>query len=161
MKERRPDCYSCRRILTDLNCTRHNVEGVMYWNRRCNACRAAREKLTPLMQEKLKLVADVKNKPCCDCGGRFDPVCMEFDHLDHTQKSFLLSTDARWKSIAVIKAEIAKCEVVCANCHRVRTFKTRKFRGGRPPRLARCAPESEAPNEAFVGEANIISGIPE
>lgn len=64
----------------------------------------------------------MKDKPCADCGGRFDPVCMDFDHLPGHEKlhkiSDMIADRVSWKKTA---AEIAKCEVVCANCHRLRT----------------------------------------
>ena len=56
--------------------------------------------------------------PCTDCGER-DPVVLEFDHL--RDKAFSIGaklTDMTWDAIV---AEIEKCEVVCANCHRRRT----------------------------------------
>lgn len=62
----------------------------------------------------------LKDVPCADCGGRFPPVAMDFDHLPGFVKVRLVSAMTRGSERA-IKAEIAKCEVVCANCHRVRT----------------------------------------
>ena len=60
--------------------------------------------------------------PCTDCG-ESDPVVLEFDHLDPKAKSFTIGgsiSDRSWQSIL---DEIAKCDVVCANCHRRRTMK--------------------------------------
>lgn len=58
--------------------------------------------------------------PCKDCGKRFPHVAMDFDHL--RDKLFSVS---RLKNIGappeIIKAEIRKCELVCACCHRIRT----------------------------------------
>ena len=67
--------------------------------------------------------------PCVDCG---DPVVLEFDHLPEFTKGFEIARaiTASTRSWATIAAEIAKCEVVCANCHRRRTAKrarTRKY----------------------------------
>ncbi|MGL5719013.1 MAG: hypothetical protein ACRCX2_38785 [Paraclostridium sp.] len=45
---------------------------------------------------------------------------LEFDHLDGVDKKFNIS-DSTAHSIASIEAEIAKCRVLCANCHRRRT----------------------------------------
>ena len=57
--------------------------------------------------------------PCVDCG-EGDPIVLEFDHLrdkvDNISK--MAAVKRPWP---VILAEIAKCEVVCANCHRRRT----------------------------------------
>jgi hypothetical protein len=64
------------------------------------------------------IIDELKSAPCADCGGTFPPVCMDFDHLG--DKKFTVSR-AYTRSIGTVLAEIAKCEVVCANCHRIRT----------------------------------------
>ena len=57
--------------------------------------------------------------PCVDCG-ESDPVVLEFDHLrdNSANVTTLVVRRVAW---SVILEEIAKCEVVCANCHRRRT----------------------------------------
>lgn len=57
--------------------------------------------------------------PCKDCSISYPYYVMDFDHLDNKEKtiSFLAATGR----IGVLKKEIEKCEVVCANCHRIRT----------------------------------------
>jgi 5-methylcytosine-specific restriction endonuclease McrA len=62
----------------------------------------------------------LKAHPCVDCG-ETDPVILEFDHV--VGKDFNLSDAAR-KGVSMkrLKAEIAKCEVRCANCHRRKTY---------------------------------------
>lgn len=64
-----------------------------------------------------------KDKPCADCGESFPYYVMHFDHLG--DKEFDVSRGHQ-KSWAKIEAEIAKCEVVCANCHAIRTHKRLK-----------------------------------
>jgi transposase-like protein len=66
----------------------------------------------------------LRRTPCVECGER-DPVVLEFDHIGEKVASIsrLLSDAAPRR---VIDAEIARCEVVCANCHRRRTA----LRGG-------------------------------
>lgn len=56
--------------------------------------------------------------PCSDCGFT-DPRALEFDHV-RGEKEFLLK-EAKSKPLAVIWKEIQKCDVVCSNCHRIRT----------------------------------------
>ncbi|KKM20363.1 hypothetical protein LCGC14_1646200 [marine sediment metagenome] len=56
--------------------------------------------------------------PCEDCGCN-DPRVLDFDHV-RGEKSFNLK-EAKTRPMAVILAEIKKCAVVCANCHRIRT----------------------------------------
>ena len=61
--------------------------------------------------------------PCADCG-EVDPLVLEFGHLG--DKEFAISRGLRQKSWQSILVEVARCEVVCANCHRRRTA----LRGG-------------------------------
>ena len=69
---------------------------------------------------KLGIITKAKTQPCTDCGQSFQPSAMEFDHLPEFVKMFELG---RWKfhSVEAVLMEMAKCEVVCANCHRART----------------------------------------
>jgi len=52
---------------------------------------------------------------------------MDFDHREEEVKLFNIAnlTSQRWMSVADLQAEIAKCDVVCANCHRERTHQRR------------------------------------
>jgi hypothetical protein len=62
----------------------------------------------------------LKTNPCVDCG-EADPIILEFDHIK--DKKFNISDAARdGVGIKKLKAEIAKCEVRCANCHRKKTY---------------------------------------
>ncbi len=74
------------------------------------------------IREKLNLLKDV---PCKDCGGRFPPACMDFDHV-RGEKSFNLAT-ALSRGWSKVLLEVEKCDVVCANCHRLRTYKGHKL----------------------------------
>ena len=67
-----------------------------------------------------QLVDSKKDAPCIDCGNKFPTVCMDFDHLGDKYECIgtMLSRNA---PIERLLAEIAKCEVVCSNCHRIRT----------------------------------------
>lgn len=60
--------------------------------------------------------------PCVDCGEN-DPVVLEFDHVRDVKVAGIADMVAHGRAIGAIKAEIAKCEVRCANCHRRRTAK--------------------------------------
>lgn len=55
---------------------------------------------------------------CADCGYNENDVALDFDHV-RGQKEFTISQGN--KSKEKILAEIEKCDVVCANCHRIRT----------------------------------------
>ena len=69
-------------------------------------------------------IAAIKGAPCADCGARFPAEAMDFDHVRGVKK-FKVShiCNRSWSSIA---AEIANCDLVCANCHRIRTSERRK-----------------------------------
>ena len=69
-----------------------------------------------------KMVANIKNVPCKDCGETYHPEVMEFDHLEGEEKSRCVSTMVGNTSVERLLAEIEKCEIVCANCHRMRTI---------------------------------------
>ena len=76
------------------------------------------------MAERLAYLIDYfVEHPCLDCG-ETDPVVLEFDHL--RDKEFGISSGIRDRNWQAVLAEIDKCDVVCANCHRRRTAK----RGG-------------------------------
>jgi hypothetical protein len=69
-------------------------------------------------------VSAQKAVPCMDCGGSFPPECMDFDHV-HGKKSFNVGARPTTSRKNLLR-EIAKCDVVCANCHRTRTAARRK-----------------------------------
>jgi hypothetical protein len=56
--------------------------------------------------------------PCVECG-ESDPIVLEFDHLGN--KDFDIAAGIRRRNWRTVLDEIAKCDVVCANCHRRRT----------------------------------------
>lgn len=69
-----------------------------------------------------KIILDAKNTPCTDCGIKFPPPAMEFDHIPGKgKKKFNIGYAGRIGKKALLE-EMAKCEVVCANCHAIRTF---------------------------------------
>lgn len=69
-----------------------------------------------------KLVRQVKARPCADCGVQYPFYVMDFDHREGSSKSFALNQIQRQTMKAILR-EIEKCDVVCSNCHRERTYK--------------------------------------
>ena len=71
-------------------------------------------------QNQISLLEYLKCHPCVDCGNA-NPIVLEFDHREQAEKfatiSSMIST-TRWTTIL---DEISKCDVRCANCHRIRT----------------------------------------
>ena len=74
-----------------------------------------------ILKVKARLDA-LKAKPCGDCGKAFPAVCMDFDHVRGVKK-FGINRGYRTRAWKEVLQEIRKCELVCANCHRVRTWK--------------------------------------
>ena len=105
---------------------------------RCRACRSAYGKLhyqknrewycartrAPRREQREPYWAWVMNylttHPCVDCG-EVDPVVLQFDHRDGTEKVDADGTMLNRASWSTLLNEIAKCDVRCANCHRLRT----------------------------------------
>lgn len=81
------------------------------------------ERVTRRQQAALAWLRELRQVPCMDCGGVFPPHVMDFDHRDPKTKAFnIMSARAMLKSRDVLLAEIEKCDIVCANCHRIRTY---------------------------------------
>lgn len=69
------------------------------------------------------IIEEAKSRPCTDCGVQYPPWIMDFDHIDGAIKTDNIADMGRWAmSEETLLREIAKCEVVCANCHRQRTY---------------------------------------
>ncbi|MDQ3097704.1 MAG: hypothetical protein M3Q61_06010 [Chloroflexota bacterium] len=63
-----------------------------------------------------------QGRACTDCGRIYPSQVMQWDHLPGTIKLGNISTDFRKRTTDEILTEIAKCELVCANCHAIRTY---------------------------------------
>lgn len=63
----------------------------------------------------------LKDSSCVTCG-ESRIATLQFDHIDPSKKKFSISR-GRDKSIAVVAKEIEKCQILCANCHAVKTAK--------------------------------------
>lgn len=78
-------------------------------------------------EQRYEWLRSLKNKPCADCGEIHPPDKMEWDHLPKFVKVMNVSRmTGKLRPIPVIKAEIAKCELVCVWCHRKRTIRRRQ-----------------------------------
>ena len=117
---------SKRRTKTDLctqcgkNKTLQRKTGTYYsW---CTACIYKRNKEEVAIR--LALIRELKGNVCFDCNGEFPSVVIELDHPEGVEK-LCNPTALRYKNKKIIRREIAKCEPVCANCHRIRTFARR------------------------------------
>lgn len=100
------------------------IKGKKYYRYLCVQCYSKTKK-----SRRHKIRAEyfeIKKGLSCEVCGNDDYRVLEFDHLDHTQKSFTISEAvSKAKSLDKIKAEIDKCQVLCANCHRIKTWEER------------------------------------
>lgn len=77
-----------------------------------------------LRREKIDIfLATLKNKPCLDCHKKFHPWVMDFDHVKRGKKDDINGLRRLRAPVDIVKKEVSKCELVCSNCHRLRTFK--------------------------------------
>lgn len=137
-------CSGCKQVLPliSFNLRRRSRDGRQSYCRSCNSAsskkyhrankvehnRQIHRRTSKEKKEMKRLLYEyLLNHPCIDCG-ETDPVVLEFDHLREkfAGVTVLAARGYNWRQIA---AEIDKCEVVCANCHRLRTCKrARSFR---------------------------------
>lgn len=70
------------------------------------------------------IINHFKQNPCAECGDK-NLMVLEFDHLGDKEFTIakLLQSSAL---VSTIKKEVEKCEVVCASCHRIRTYTRNK-----------------------------------
>jgi hypothetical protein len=85
--------------------------------------REERRALNVLNRARIRaIIVKAKSSGCVDCGF-LDVRALDFDHV-RGRKSFTIS-DGNAVGVERLLAEIAKCEVRCANCHRIRTVERR------------------------------------
>jgi hypothetical protein len=89
-------------------------------NRQLKLAISRRGKYRVLMHTYL---SEVKNRPCMDCDKRYPSYVMDFDHREGEIKTNEIARMivGGW-SKNKIETEIKKCDLVCANCHKIRTF---------------------------------------
>ena len=73
------------------------------------------------------MIREAKSAPCSDCGVSYPYYVMDFDHV-RGQKAFTIGRGINSASVEQVRAEIEKCDIVCANCHRIREHVKRQDR---------------------------------
>ena len=108
---RQTRCKQCQREYSK----RHYAENKEKHNKRRYA--HAKKKRMVLRR---KILEHFSSNPCVDCG-EADPVVLDFDHVRGDKKSEVSDLVRRCYDWSVIRDEIKKCDVRCANCHRRKT----------------------------------------
>lgn len=111
-------CKTCRRSIANGWYADHRE---LHMGRAAAVTARARERFYDFIVEYLL------DHPCVDCGEP-DPIVLEFDHRDPATKLFNIGITTN-RSLEAVKAEVAKCDVRCANCHRRRTGEQRGWVG--------------------------------
>jgi hypothetical protein len=136
-------CARCRLVLPEEAFPERKL-GTGRRHGHCRACKAAYQKdwyernkarhkanVARIRKERTArnrlIIEAAKDVPCADCAGRFPPYVMDFDHVRGEKRATIASWYAS-ASETSLRAEIAKCDVVCANCHRIRTYSGSRLR---------------------------------
>jgi 5-methylcytosine-specific restriction endonuclease McrA len=125
-------CSTCKAVkpLTEFNRRSASPDGRQWSCRECNKRyhyenlerhmgQIRRRKRERVDDNRRRLFELLVRSSCVDCGTT-DPIVLDFDHLRDKAASVsrLVFSGAEW---ATVEAEIAKCDIVCSNCHRRRT----------------------------------------
>ena len=147
-------CARCGLVkpISEFHKNRSRRDGLQTY---CNSCRAVidhelyeRRRGKPIAwrvfdQDLAKWQRELKSgRPCTDCGRVYPPEVMQCDHLPGTQK---LADVSLIRSREAALAEIAKYELVCTNCHAIRTFQRAGW-GARPGATRSSVPRDSSGN---------------
>ncbi len=101
-------CRGCHKVYRDAH----------YAANRAKRCKqASARRAINAESNNLELAEYLLEHPCVDCGER-DITVLEFDHRDPMEKSFEIGEGTFDRPAHSLLAEVAKCDVRCANCHR-------------------------------------------
>ena len=101
-------------------CHRSIIRAHYSANRATYIKKAADRNVQALQKVRSYLLEYLLKHPCVDCGEK-DIVVLQFDHYNGNKVTEVGTLVRRGHPLATIRAEIEKCEVVCANCHTRRT----------------------------------------
>lgn len=97
----------------------HNEYQKAYYKKHPRSINKSSQKQKQKIRE---LIIRAKDVPCCDCGIKYPYYVMDFDHVRGKKKFNLSVAASKYRSLLTVLNEINKCDIVCANCHRERTF---------------------------------------
>lgn len=122
--ELRSDCKDCAKKRVAARSLNRKHEISVYKKKYYSKNHASIEsKRKEIKCEKKDLIKKIKDNPCCDCGKRFESCVMDFDHRDQkTKKRGIAIISNGCYSVEILNEELKKCDLVCACCHRNRTY---------------------------------------
>jgi hypothetical protein len=111
---------TCRECMSAY-CRRHHADN------RTKRLQQVKAKNRDYVARKRAIRDELIARPCTDCGGTFPPEAMEFDHRQPSEKAADVATLVRdHTGLRKFADELAKCDAVCACCHRIRTRRRRE-----------------------------------
>lgn len=120
VERRCPDCGETKPLTDYYRDANRNKRQRMVYCKPCSNRRVASRKRR-MRERRLEFIRAQKAAPCMDCGQQYPWYVMDFDHRGDEPKEFGL---ARARAcVTRLAAEIAKCDLVCSNCHRTRTWR--------------------------------------
>lgn len=131
-------CGRCCELLSEAGFNRLR-EGLQHWCRDCfkayqrerkerNRAQVAAATARRRDRARAQVLVHLAASGCLDCGEP-DPVVLEFDHVRPGKVTEVTALTSRGARAEMLATEIARCEVVCASCHRLRTAeRSRAFR---------------------------------
>ena len=120
-------CTQCKKILPITSFGKRGYNKKNPTIKRSAACYKChyRKYIRSSTSKKYEWVRAIKlERGCIDCGYNAHPEALEFDHISDN-KRFTIGEMLHNYSKANIMLEIEKCEVVCSNCHAIRTANRR------------------------------------
>lgn len=103
------------KICSTHGLTKHNARSDGGY--RCSKCASA-----AVMKRRKYIKKEAvayKGGKCNHCHRVYPPSVFEFHHTDPSQKDFAISKSGYCRSLDAVKAELEKCIMLCANCHRI------------------------------------------
>lgn len=125
-------CATCgiTKLAQEFNKHRGKSDGLQSYCRDCQRAKAQKR-----YSEKFSVTGNLVNQikeelGCVDCKINYPSYVLDFDHVSGVKRANISVMVKRLIDFKEILAEIEKCEVVCANCHRIRTHRRRIERAG-------------------------------
>ena len=131
-------CNACRqpKSLDDFGANKRQPDGKQPY---CRACKKQRDKehyetsphrksrivsarRAATDRNRLVVLEHLRAHPCVDCG-ETDPLFLEFDHVTGVKELEVSAAIHRGWSLQSLLEEMAKCQVRCIKCHRIKTAK--------------------------------------
>lgn len=106
---RHSSCKECQRVAVKNH---YNANKEQYLLRRDESTERKKDYVRSLKE----------NATCKDCGNKYPHYILQFDHVETKTENVSVLVSNSWNKLL---AEIAKCDIVCANCHAARTYHRR------------------------------------